>query len=394
MRYLTWVLATLAALFALLHAGAPVAAPFTPTDDAQVLERPPDRGAGPYTELKVLRAALALAPTDVGRATALATGYIRVSRAEGDPRYLGYAQAALGPWWHQPSPPTSVLVLRATIRQSNHDFDSAIADLNEVLRREPRNGQALLTRATVFTVQGKYTPAREDCGRLRGVVAPIYVIVCVASIDSLDGNARAGYESVRQAAAALPRADAGGRAWAESLRGEIAHRLDDRAAEEHFRTALAADPRDLYLVGAYADWLLDQKRPADVLPLVQKETRVDALLLRLALAQQALGRPDAAASVDNLRERFDASRLRGDVVHRREEARFQLHLNGDKVAALALARANWNVQREPADLRVLAEAAAATHDAAALDTVRQWMGETRLEYVAVTRLLGASGRPQ
>ena len=37
-------------------------------------------------------------------------------------------------------------------------------------------------------------------------------------------------------------------------------------------------------------------------------------------------------------------------------------LNNDPEAALRLARSNWEVQREPADLRILAEAAHATRD--------------------------------
>jgi hypothetical protein len=60
-----------------------------------------------------------------------------------------------------------------------------------------------------------------------------------------------------------------------------------------------------------------------------------------------------------LGERFDAARRRGDVVHRREEARYRLALAGDAAGALALARDNWAVQREPADLRILADAARA-----------------------------------
>ncbi len=154
--------------------------------------------------------------------------------------------------------------------------------------------------------------------------------------------------------------DVDGRAWGESLLGEIAHRRGDPAAERHFRAALAADPRDLYTLGAYSDWLLDHGRAAEVIPLVRNEPRVDALLLRLALAQQALrsaGR--RRRRIATLRARFAASRARGDTVHRREEARFALELDGDPQAALRLAQDNWNVQREPADLRVLAEAAAA-----------------------------------
>src|SRR5438034_2128905 len=147
-----WVVAWLAA-------GAH-AAPFVPPDDAQVLEHLPGRNTAQFRELKSLQAAAAQAPNDLTRAAALATGYIRASRVEGDPRFLGYAQAALAPWWKDPAAPTPVLLLRATILQSSHQFTPALADLGRVLEREPKHAQALLTRATVLTVMGRYRDAR------------------------------------------------------------------------------------------------------------------------------------------------------------------------------------------------------------------------------------------
>jgi len=56
-----------------------------------------------------------------------------------------------------------------------------------------------------------------------------------------------------------------------------------------------------------------------------------------------------------------------------------------------LALENWKVQREPADLRVLAEAASAAGDAAALGTVKQWLTETGFEYPAVAILVAGKG---
>ena len=181
--------------------------------------------------------------------------------------------------------------------------------------------------------------------------------------------------------------DATQRVWAETLLGEIAHRRGDRAADAHFRAALAIDGTDLYLLAAYSDWLLDEGRAAEVNALLANATRVDPLLLRLALAQKALRRPEAAASIATLQARFDASRARGDTVHQRENARFELFLLGNAPAALALARDDWQVQREPADVRILAEAAAAAGDAAALDAVQRWIAETGFEYAAVSVLV-------
>jgi len=369
------------------------AAPYLPTDDAQVLEHLPGRNTTQYRELKALQSAAARQPEDLSRAAPLAAAYIRASRTEGDPRFLGYAQAALGLWWKDPNAPTQALVLRATILQSSHQFDAAVADLDRVSQRDPRNAQAALTRATVLTVQGKYAQARKDCDHLFAMAPQIYATICVAAIDSVTGKSAAAYESLQQALTSLPRTDGTALAWGETLLGEIAHRRNDPAAERHFRAAMNAAGRDIYLLGAYADWLLDQRRPADVVALLQNETRVDALLLRLALAQKMLNRPEAAASIETLRARFDASHARGDTVHQRENARFEFALGNDPRSALPYALANWQVQREPADIRILAEAAVATNDVAGFAQVKRWLAETRLEYGALTVLVGSGEVP-
>src|SRR5437016_10337571 len=107
-----------AVIAALLVVGNVFAVPFLPTDDAQVLEHLPGRTTAQFRELKALQAAAAQAPDDLSRAIPLARAYIRASRLEGDPRFLGYAQAALASWCKDSDAPTPVLVLRATILQS------------------------------------------------------------------------------------------------------------------------------------------------------------------------------------------------------------------------------------------------------------------------------------
>lgn len=381
-------------LLTLALSATATAEPFIPTKETQVLERLPDRSAVEHRELKDLKARAASEPDNVEAASALADAYYKISRREGDPRYLGYAQAALTPWWRDPDAPTVVLLTRATILQSNHEFARALSDLDKAISREPDNAQAILVRSTILSVQGQYEKAFADCKSLQGVAGDVYVLGCIASIDAVTGKAEVAAEALRYWLSTVPDTPADARAWLESVLGEIAQRSGKPSADKHFKAALAANPRDLYTIGAYSDWLLEQNRAAEVIPLVEKEQRVDALLLRLALAQKALGLPEAEESVATLRARFDASRARGDTVHRREEARFQLMLNNDAEAALRLAEDNWNVQHEPADLRVLAEAAHATGDAAALQTVREWVAATKLEYPAVAKLVNAEGAVQ
>ena len=182
---------------------------------------------------------------------------------------------------------------------------------------------------------------------------------------------------------------AGVRAWAVTLAAEIAARRGDGpSAERNFRVALTLDPADPYTLGAYADWLLDAGRPRDVATLLEDHARNDGLLLRRVLALRELPDREAyeAARIE-LAGRVDAARRRGDGVHRREEARYSLEIERDAAAAVKLARANWNVQREPADLRILAESARAAGDASALRIVSDWMSATRLEDVRVQSLL-------
>jgi hypothetical protein len=66
-------------------------------------------------------------------------------------------------------------------------------------------------------------------------------------------------------------------------------------------------------------------------------------------------------------------------VHQREQARFELALRHDPAAAVRLAKANWKVQKEPADLRILADCALASGDAEAARLVRGWLRSSRIE---------------
>ena len=158
-------------------------------------------------------------------------------------------------------------------------------------------------------------------------------------------------------------------------------------ALRHFQQALALDPADNYLIGAYADFLLECGRAPEVSALLKDKTRTDPLLLRYALALKLLGSRELALQVEQLRDRFEASRLRGDRVHMREEDRVTLHLLNDPEKALQLAQENWQFQKEPADARILLESALAAQDAASIETMRDWLKKTGLEDIELERLL-------
>ena len=365
--------------------------PFVPRDGQQVLERLRNSAFDPAArELRELRARLATNPQDLGLASQFAWKCLERGRAEADPRYLGRAESALAPWWHSPRPPLEALVLRATLRQSQHDFTNALADLNLALDLAPGNAQAWLTRATVLTVLGRYAEARRACIRLVGRAPELTAITAAAGIGSLSGDAARSYELLRRTLAGHHSASVPEKLWALTVLAETGARLGHVAeADTAFHQALGLGQRDAYLLGAYADFLLDQERANEVVALLKDETRADSLLLRLALAESRLTpRPSGFTShAATLRARFEASHLRGDTVHQREEARFTLHLREQPAEALRLAQANWQVQREPADARILLETALAANEPAAADPVLEFLRRTKLEDVALDPLV-------
>jgi Tfp pilus assembly protein PilF len=381
------IIATAALLIA--EAGTAEAAPYVPADDAQVLERLPTASNQNLRELSRLNSELGRSPTDLALAIRVAAQDIEAARAESDPRYNGYAEAALRPWLTQPNPPNSVILLRATLRQAVHDFDEALQDLNQVISAEPRNYQARLTRAIILQVRGEYPEALKGCRSLVLFGRNLVTATCIASVNSLKGEAKTGRDILKGALESSRPDDESPqvRLWALTILAEIDARIgDNAAAEQHFRQALALGLRDGYLLGAYADFLLDAGRPQDVLTLLKDELRIDPLLLRFALAEKMTGASALSSHIADLDERFKMSRLRGDVSHRREEARFALHLSNRASDALQLAEANWTVQREPWDTRLLLETALAAGAPAAARPVLDWLTTSQLEDEQIQKL--------
>lgn len=364
-------------------------APFLPSDDKQVLERVRERPLDPaWQEMRRLRETVMRKPDDLEAAERLAARYIERSRSEADPRYLGYAEAVLAPWLAREQPPAGVFLLRATIRQSLHRFDEALGDLRLVLDRNPQSAQGWLTSAMLHQVRGDYGQARRHCAPLIRLAGELVAGACLASVGSLTGQAESSYallDRLHRRGEAMRPAE---RQWMATLLAEMAERRGAAAeAEGHYRTALRIDLHDPYLLAAYGDFLLDRGRTDEVIGLLKQERKADALLLRLALAERTANHPDATADREALRARFEAARRRGDRIHLREEARFTLRLLDDAAAAVRLARENWAIQKEPADARILLEAALAARDRSTARPVMEWIETNHLEDVRLHDLI-------
>ena len=353
------------------------AAPRTPTQDSEVIERLPFRaGDNTARELADLRAEVAKSPTDPDPAVALALRYFDLAAERGDPRYVGYAEALVGRFAAQMNAP--LFIVRGMVRQYRHDFTDALADFSAALALDANLASAHAWRGAIYLVQANYAAAAKECDALQRLQRTVLQAGCAGLTQAYTGKLGTAFQTLRQALASTNDKDYS--LWLHTRLGEVAAWQGQAAvAEQHFSQAMALGVDDGYLLAAWTDFLLDQGRADQVIALLSKWEAVDGLLLRLALAETLLKLPAATIHIQTLGDRFAAARLRGDTTHQAEEARFHLVLRKDAKEALRLAVENFLVQKEPRDARIVLEAAIALRDPAGARDATAWLKSSGFE---------------
>jgi len=372
-----------AALLCAAYLPRALAGPYLPSSDSAILAEVP---AGTrHADVSARR----LARDRVDVAIPLAKFYIQQSRLSGDLRYLGYADAVLTPWAKQSPPVPDVLVLQATLQQSRHEFSASLATLDRVLTARPNDPQALLIRATVLRVLGRYAEAGAACEQFAGLVEPRLGALCIQSLRGLNGHLESAYASLMQVSSQGWLNSE--KSWLYSELGEMAVRLGlDADAQRWYQRDLDLVPTDFYVRAAYADLLLRQRLPGEALSLLQGHESFEPLLLRIAIAQRQLHDPRLVESSSRLRAAFAAETQRGEAVHRREQARFLLEVEDQPKLSLAAAIENWAVQREPDDVLVLVNAAKAAGSPAAAEPALNFVRSQGLRDARVNAAAAAS----
>jgi hypothetical protein len=388
-----------ASVLVMLFALAPPlsrAAPYVPDDEDVVLLKLPADARPELAVLDGIGAGESASLTDAERLSR-ARQHVQLALASGAPEGFGYAEALLQPWWTQPPDTltTDTALLIAFVLQHDHRFSAALDVLDAVLLREPGHTQALLLRAQIRLVTAAYPAARRDCAELALRTTAALASNCLAQVQALTGGARRSFALLD---GLLAYADSFSAADAYELRltlALVAEQLDMGAeALARFRELHRAQPGANFVLLHLAAQLLRQRRYAEALALLERlpaERLGLDLQISLLEALQGCGEVQRA---EQLREKlaaiFAESAARSDGFPHKEWARFLLVLQQDPDAALAAAQANWNTQKEPDDLLLLARAAVAARDAGALALVRDWLHTTGLED-ARTRALVAPG---
>ena len=365
------------------------AAPFHPTDpDFVVAELP-----GGSRARDGFARQLELSRSDPQLAGELAAALLEQARISAQPQLYGRAESVLAPWIARPTVPAPLLILQANILQQRHEFAAAIELLDRAIAQEPRSGQAHLLRANVRIVTGDYERARPDCGWLLGSGEQWTGSVCIAQVLGSTGQlarARTLLEKLMAGDAVGPSAEV--LAWALSVRADLAQRAGALPeAQDLLTRAVALAPASDYTRLALADVLLARNQFAEAVNVLDTARPSVGVLLRRAIAQSRTHAGHTPDSLAELEERLNVSAQRGERTHLREETRLALEFpRADAAgghAALALARDNFNVQRETEDIRLFARAIVAARDPAALATLEEWLQHSHYEDIVVDQLL-------
>lgn len=358
-----------------LLCGSVQAVPFRPANPDLVLLELPARAD--LADLRRLEAAYRTQPRDPVRLEGLIAAQLAAGRRLADPRYFGQAEALLTDWRadHTRVQTIGLAIDWADIQQHRHDYVAARASLDQILAKTPGSAQARLMRAQLGLAEGRLDEARRDCAAL--VREAGVGIGCLAQVLGMNG-------SLGRATALMDRAllsvghDGPTLSWMLTARADMATRAGDPRSRQWLEQAHRADPDDQYARLALADALIDAGAAEEARTLIAAGPRSDAALLRLAIldARSAAGARNEAAE---LQARYAEAEARGEQVHLRDLARFRLDVLHDVRGALAAARDNFHLQREPWDVRILLQAAYTAHDRTAVAELLTWRRATGFE---------------
>lgn len=287
---------------------------------------------------------------------------IAQARQTGDTRYWGRAQSLLSPWWDRADAPADIAVLQATVQQGRHEFAAARKVLVTALARTPSHGQGWLNLAALERLSGNYPQALAACMKVGQAGQTLYAQACQLETESLQGDHQAATQGLQKLEGQAR--DIGQRAWLSSLLAEAFERWGrDAQAAQAYQRSLTFEP-DLYTAIAYSDLALRTGRYKEALAALAASPDTDAVLLRRAAAWRQLDDTRWRATLATLNERTAELKRRGDdpALHGRELALIALWLDDNPTAALAAARQNLALQREPIDWWVALQSAKQAKD--------------------------------
>jgi len=293
-------------------------------------------------------------------------------------RYYGRASALLKPLLLATPNDLELQFYSATVLQHYHEFDQAQQLLLEILQHQPDHVAAWLMKANIHMVQGDLVAAKRACLQVLGQGSLLLSTACVLEVNAEQGQVAQSYQQLQRVvnmAGDIPRKQ---HVWLKQILADLAQRqqLLEQAIQHLSDFPLAQAPvsylalwADIHLERQQGNIVLDKLGPI----VLASDSFDDALLLRLALAEQAgnsasnLASSSASSSVSNLDKQVWQQRLsqrieirlqRNDTAHAADIARYYLDIAPNAIKALHWAKINWQQAKLGPDKRLLDRAMA------------------------------------
>lgn len=254
------------------------------------------------------------------------------------------------------SPTADIGYMYARVLQREHLFTQALLITQDVLEKYPDHINTHLLRANMLMVQGKFLAAKQQCLQLAGLTAIDVVNTCALDALSQDGQLSQSYQSLKNSIVPHKQSET-----TRHVLAEMALRMNNpKAALSHLNT-LSLNNAPVSLVVLWADIQLALGHYQKVLNTIPSLTNnnqnlEDALLLRLAIAEQNNTKNPQSEWQHLMTQRVQLRELRQDKFHASDLARYYLDLNKQPDKALYWAKINWQQAKLESDQQLLSRA--------------------------------------
>ena len=375
--------AALAGVLALASLCASAQERFRPEASAVVLAASVHTAGGRASSLRALDQAWRAQPQDLPAALAYARAVFILGFNEGDLRWFGSAKAALMPWWQAADLPADGLFMRGLVKQGFHDFDGGLQDINQAISLNPERAEFWSWRFALHLLQANMSAARQDATEIAQRFGAQEGQIYRAVLLYRTGQALPAVQWLSAAMRSPDYQDAASQVWIGFHLGE-AHRVAQQPerAITVWQRLLQAHPQSHLLRLSLADLLNQQgqfqqaKAVATANSAKLNANLTDALLMQALLASRGLKAPDEAALARQMAARLQSQALRRESLIERPKLIYQIAYGQDLAAGLALSIENWQLQKEPPDAVLFAQAALALKQARAAEPVVQWAQAT------------------
>ncbi|HJS13494.1 MAG TPA: hypothetical protein VJ795_00345 [Rheinheimera sp.] len=282
----------------------------------------------------------------------LAQAYLQLARQPGWSRYFDKAQQLLKKA-HNPSSAAYWLALADTSQQQ-HQFEDALNYLAKAQQLKPDYINALLMKNRIYLVQNNTAAALAECKKLLGQQELFLLSLCSLEVAGRQGKTQDSYKALQLLARQQQSIPLAQQQWLIAVLAEQAEALHQpkqaRAWLEQLLFAAQSELAPLPLWVKWADLTLKQDAALvyqKLQYLQQHQQLEDALLLRLALAEQQLGKGQEYQLL--MQQRVSLREQRQDTLHSADLAHYYLRLAPDPKKALYYARLNVQQAQEPDD---------------------------------------------